>query len=107
MRLRQWLAARETTQVPELAQRIADLAAPVEHSGEDIATQCLAAAEAALPALLATGDSEARENALDLLAIDALVTYAFEAAADELAPVPELALDAMERLSRLAPAGQA
>ena len=104
MTLRAWLAAREPAQSPDLAQRIAELAAPFDGPKVDIADQCLTAAEAALPALLTAGESESRGTALDLLAIDALVTYAFEAAATINAErVPVLARDAMIRLSSLAP----
>jgi hypothetical protein len=101
--LREWLACREPAQPSGLAERIAEMAAPFDGSNADIAAQCLAAAEAALPGLLATGESESRTNALDLLAIDALVTYAFEAAAENPARFAEVAQDAMTRLSRLAP----
>jgi hypothetical protein len=101
--LREWLATREPAQPPDLARRIAELAAPFDVRDGDIAEQCLAAAEAALPALLEAGDSESRGTALELLAIDALVTYAFEAAAPNAERVPALARQAMLRLSSLAP----
>lgn len=103
MTLRHWLSGREPAPPPELAQRIAELAAPFDDSGTEVAVRCLAAAESALPDLLAAGESESRANALDLLAIDALVTYAFEAASSDDARAPELAIEAMQRLSRLAP----
>lgn len=103
MTLREWLAAREPAQPPDLAQRIAELAAPFDIPDGEIAAQCLAAAEDALPTLLDAGESESRSTALDLLAIDALVTYAFEAAARNREPVPPLARQAMSRLSSLAP----
>jgi hypothetical protein len=99
--LREWLAAREPAQPPALAIRIAELAAPFDTAEGDVADRCLAAAEAALPALLAAGESQARGRALDLLAIDALVTYAFEAAAPSGDRVPALARGAMVRLSQL------
>ena len=96
MTLQEWLDAREPAQPPELARRIAELASRGE--GGDIASQLLDAGERALRAILITG-SDTRESALDVLAIDALVTYAFEAAAQEPRRIPVLAADAMTRLS--------
>jgi hypothetical protein len=101
--LREWLAAREPAQPPALAGRIAALAAPFDSTDPDIAAQCLAAAEMALPPLLDAGEEQSRARAIDLLAIDALVTYAFEAAAASRDRVPALAGQAMIRLSQLAP----
>jgi len=98
--LRDWLGAREPTQPPALARRIVDLAAPYEQASGDIAERCLTAAEQALSALLAS-DMTSRHGALDLLAIDALVTYAFEFASNEPARIPALASATMARLSGL------
>ena len=43
-----------------------------------------------------------RNSALTLLSIDALVTYAFEAAASDPSRIEQRALDAMARISALA-----
>jgi len=43
--------------------------------------------------------SAGRDSALDLLTVDALVTYAFEAAAAEPERLPDYAADAMTRLA--------
>ncbi|MGI8507804.1 MAG: hypothetical protein ACR2MQ_00590 [Gemmatimonadaceae bacterium] len=78
-----WLEARLLTVDDELATRIrsaipaADLNAPVVQGSEALGI----AASTALRALLA-GDCETRASALDLLLVDALVTYACEAATE-------------------------
>jgi hypothetical protein len=46
--------------------------------------------------------SQGRESALDLLAADALATYALEAAAETPATLEDRALDAMNRLTAIA-----
>jgi hypothetical protein len=62
----------------------------------------LEAAERLLAALLKQG-CVSRENALDLLVADALVTYAFEAASNESpAQIIELGTRAMERIAAFA-----
>jgi len=98
--LRDWLGAREPAQPSALARRIVELAAPYEQASGDIAERCLTAAEQALSALLMS-DVTSRRGAVDLLAIDALVTYAFEFASSEPARIPALASATMARLSSL------
>jgi hypothetical protein len=97
--LREWLGTRQPTPPPELARRIVELAEGLGRSTNDVAGTCLSAAERALPALLAE-EPASRKTALDLLAVDALVTYAFEAAASEPDRIPQLASEAMAGLSR-------
>lgn len=65
------------------------------------AADCLAAGEALLAGVL-RGDCASRDTALDLLAADALVTRAFERAADAPASLPALADAAMRRIALLA-----
>ena len=65
---------------------------------------CLRAAEDYLQKLLASG-STSRETAMDLLAVDALVTYAFQAAAGDPAQIEARTKSAMTRIGILA--GQA
>jgi len=60
--------------------------------------QCVAAGEALLDRALA-GDERSRSTALDLLAADALVTRAFELAADRHDDLDVLAGDAMRRIA--------
>ena len=75
-----WLASRTPPAPAALAERVTAMTA--EHGGGAPVESLLASAEAAMAALLHDG-CLTRSSALDLLAIDALVTYAFEAAADE------------------------
>ena len=63
--------------------------------------QLLAAAEAALERLARVGTDD-RATALDLLAVDALVTYAFELASQSPEAIPGLSARAMSRLSAVA-----
>ena len=83
---------------PRLTQRIDEV---LGVRGDDSCTQasahCVAAAEELLRDLL-TRPSAGRESALDLLTVDALVTYAFEAAATDARTLPLRADEAMARL---------
>ena len=85
---------------PALQQRIGQ--ALMGAAGDD-AHHCLRAGEALLAAVL---DEEAtsRGTALDLLAADALVTHAFELAAETPAELPALADAAMRRIAALSTA---
>jgi hypothetical protein len=69
--------------------------------GTAVWQECLSAAEHELARLL-HGGCDHREMALDLLAIDALVTYAFEAAAEDPARLDARAGEAMTRIAALA-----
>jgi hypothetical protein len=71
-------------------------AAPVE-----TAESYLAAGERLLAELL-SGDCSSRDCALDLLTADALVTYAFELAANDPSRIGERAQQATARLAALA-----
>ena len=78
-----WFASVEPAPPAALALRLAQLMAPyAELPVAQLPESCLRAGEKSLDGLLASG-STSRETALDLLAVDALVTYAFQAAADE------------------------
>jgi hypothetical protein len=96
-----WLAARRPVPPPALAGRVSELISRAERPGNDNASTCLRAAEVALDRLVRERDAS-RASALDLLAIDALVTYAFEAVADEPGSLDKRAHDAMVMLSRVA-----
>ena len=77
-----WLARRTPAPPAALRNRLRELLGEDAdaHEGE-AAVACLAAGQRVLARLLVEGCS-ARRAALDLLAADALVTYAFESAAD-------------------------
>jgi hypothetical protein len=70
-------------------------------SESSIADRLVDSSEAAMRRLLGDG-CLTRESALDLLAVDALVTYAFEAAADEPAAIEDRAQRALARIAALA-----
>jgi len=65
-----------------------------------VADALVEAADALLREVLREGDGPARDRALDLLAADACVTWAFEAAADEPSKLVRRARSAMERLAQ-------
>ena len=98
MNLRDWLAHREPSPPRVLLERVQALALAVPEVPGDPAGSLLAAAEAAL-AQLARRSPEDRASALDLLAVDALVTYAMEYAAQTPDELPAIAERAMSRLS--------
>jgi hypothetical protein len=105
-----WAAAQEPPAPAALVERVGGALAPFD--ADDAAARparCLAAAEAVLARLLAGGatGTRSREAALDLLAADALVTYAFEAASETPAALPALAREAIERLAAAGAATQA
>lgn len=102
MTVREWLAERRPAPPIALRARIeAVLGAAAEESAAGTTEICLRAAERVVTELL-RGDCASRESALDLLAADALVTYAFEAAAGRPATLPATATAAMERMAALA-----
>jgi hypothetical protein len=98
MTLADWLRDRTPAPPPRLAERIHTvLAERVSRPANEAPELCVDAAAELLHDLLdrPTG----RASALDLLAVDALVTYAFEAAASDPATVEARAAAAMSRLS--------
>lgn len=98
MTLRDWLAHREPSPPRVLQERVEALALAVAEQPGDPAGTLLTAAEAALKEL-ARRSPDDRTSAVDLLAVDALVTYAMEYAAETPDELPGLAERAMSRLS--------
>lgn len=89
--VRAWLSSRTARVRPELTERLftalgRDADAPANRTAE----LCLAAAARSLDTLLSEGRF-GRDSALDLLAIDALTTYAFEHASESGASEQRLA----------------
>jgi hypothetical protein len=95
----QWVAAH--AEQPPVALR-ARLDAILNSESADAATAVapalLDAGQALLATILGSGSTQ-REAALDLLTADALVTYAFEAAADDPATIDMRAADAMRAIA--------
>lgn len=100
MTVRDWLANREPSPPRVLRERVEALALSVPERHGDPAGSLIDAAEAAL-AGLARRPADDRATALDLLAVDALVTYALECAADSPDEIPVLSERAMRRLSQV------
>ncbi len=99
-----WLDARTPAPPRELAQRVrAALGDAVHRPAADADVYCLDAAERLLEQIVRGDVERERETAYDLLCVDALVTYAFEAAAD--APV-SLGTTATESIRRLGDLGR-
>ena len=114
-----WLAEREPAPPPALAARLraavnatpavgpetsdirAELTAGKPSVPETLRDIALDAGVATLAALVRLPEAT-RAEAIDLLAADALVTYAFEAAAESPESLDPLARAAMERIARLA-----
>ncbi len=101
MNPRDWLADREPSPPRVLRERIEALALAVPGQPEAPAGSLLAAAEEALARIARHPDGD-RATAVDLLAVDALVTYALESAAEHPEAIPEFSERAMARLSRVA-----
>jgi hypothetical protein len=96
-----WLAAR-TPPPPELLREriMSALGGAVDRDLADTGYVCLDAAERVLTRFLSEGRGE-RDEAADLLAADALVTYALEFAADAPERFEQNTMQAIERFGRL------
>lgn len=107
--VRPWLAAREAGVPPALRDRIRELLDAAERERADLAAAAppepvaatLARAAAGALRLAAAGGCARRADALDVLAADALVTYACEAIAG--APDLDAAAAALVRQLTAAP----
>ena len=102
MNLREWLHARTPAPPDRLLTRVEEvLGERCERDANEGAELCLAAADELLRDLLSR-KSAGRESALDLLTVDALVTYAFEAASASADELGIRATDAMQRFAAAA-----
>ena len=101
MTLAQWLDQRQPVPPPALRSRIdAALGSDLHASAADPSETLLAAGERLVRALLAD-EATSRDSALDLLAAEALVTYAFEVASERPGDLAQRAAAAMTRIARL------
>ena len=102
-----WIRTRSPAPPPDLAaQVLGSLGSRADEDASRAAECCLDAAIGLLERLLAS-DPLDRSEASALLAADALVTYAFEAAADTPDRLDHRAAEAMVRLAALAGDGPA
>lgn len=98
--LQHWLDHRLPEAPAALSERIAQvIAAHPEWNALPHAQALVLAAEALLADVLVAAPKD-RGAARDLLAADACVTYALEAASDEPATFDKLTLDMMQRIAR-------
>ena len=96
-----WIASVEPRPPAALAARLEGLLQPfADEPADRVPEACLEAGERLLDELLVSG-STSRGTALDLLAVDALVTYAFQAAADDPERLEARASRAMARIASL------
>jgi uncharacterized membrane protein len=104
MTLSAWLDARRPAPPARLRARIdAALGDALHEEVSDVATACLRAGEQLARTLLRQ-NAMSRDSALDLLAADALVTYAFESASERPAELTARSREAMARIAALADA---
>jgi hypothetical protein len=96
-----WLAARRPAPPAELRARIDAALGAALDADADVPATCVAAAERLVRELLRE-DATSRDSALDLLAADALVTYAFEAASERPTALEPRAREAMARIAAIA-----
>ncbi|MEP6780750.1 MAG: hypothetical protein ABJC26_12725 [Gemmatimonadaceae bacterium] len=102
-----WFAAVEPAPPRALAERLkAMIATDAGRPVAEVPEVCLRAAENHLRKLLASG-STSRATAIDLLAVDALVTYAFESAAGDATQIEARTKGAMSRIGLIAGQAQA
>lgn len=105
MTVHDWIVSRTPPPPTALASRILEsLGADARSDATHAERACLDAAVALLAGLLAR-DPLGRDGAADLLAADALVTYAFEAGAANDDQLDHRAAEAMMRLAALADPG--
>lgn len=102
MTVREWLRQRTPTAPPDLLARVHEtLGSRCDTDAAHASAVCVDAADELLREVL-TRPSTGRETALDLLTVDALATYAFEAASDNPESLHERAEAAMARFAAVA-----
>lgn len=96
-----WIAAARPEAPERLVARVRDvLAAHPQWEKAPVAEALVEAADVLLRTVLTESDGAPRDRALDLLAADACVTWAFEAAGDEPGSLGAHAAATMERLAK-------
>lgn len=101
MTIAEWLEQRDPAPPAKLAEQLRVALGPsLPVSASEAPERLMAAAEVLLGRSLASGITS-RESAVDLLTVDALITYAFEASAAQPESVRERARGAMRRIAAL------
>jgi len=102
-----WLAGCTPSPPVSLAARVTTLLGDAPFAGmDDAVARCVAGAERIVAGLLRDGCTD-RTSALDLLAADALATYAFELAGDRPETLATVAEVAMARFAALGTVAEA
>jgi hypothetical protein len=97
----EWLQSRAPRPPAELMEGLERALGPaLQESSERATAEFLAAAERLLRELVASGET-GRPIAADLLTVDALTTYAVEAATETLDDLPSFAEDAIGRFANI------
>lgn len=97
----EWLAGLQPPPPSPLASRLSDILR--DHMQEPVSAVpavCLQKGEQMLSELMQSGSTD-RATALTLLAVDALVTYAFDAASGDPTHIESRAANAMKRIAAL------
>jgi hypothetical protein len=98
-----WVERAGAASPPALVARVREvIAALPDQETIPVAEALTRAGEVLLQTALGRPPEQARDGALDLLAADACVTWAFEAAADDPASLPARAQEAMQRIAEVA-----
>lgn len=101
MTIGEWLHARTPRPPAELMDGLERALGPaLKADASECTAEFLVAAERMLRQLVASGET-GRPAAADLLTIDALTTYAVEAATEMLDNLPDFAEDAMARFANV------
>jgi hypothetical protein len=97
----EWIARLDPRPPAGLHARLSDLLAHAAgRPVDEVADVCMDTGVALLDRMLASS-ATGRDDALDLLAVDSLVTYAFQAAADRPSQIEVRAAAAMARIAAL------
>jgi hypothetical protein len=108
---REWLGSRHPSPPAKLFDRLELALDPLREaltiSRSEILSSAAAAILAPLIASEGTEPTRNRKTAIDLLAADALVTYAIEAATEDCQAIAQNIDRVVQRLASLAPAGSA
>ena len=105
--LKEWLASRSPPPPPRLAAKLAAAMPPSAESDSSEISGSLSAVAAAIlrETITASGEERNGAAALDLLAADALITYAVEAAAEDCEGFAARTDEMIARLSAVAAGG--
>jgi hypothetical protein len=94
-----WIAQRTAESPAALRARVEEVLAAEPSNGADAPESLVLLGERLLHGIVGPQADGDRQGALDLLAADAAVTWAFEKAADEPATIAARAADAMRRIA--------